>query len=260
MLNLEAVSLSIKENIGTITLNRPDCLNAMNNQLVEDFHTALVQLTANENVRVIILTGAGRAFCAGGDLRYIESLSGRVQQKIFIRRVGQMALAIKNCPKPVIAMVNGVTAGAGVNLMLACDIVCSSDKAKFIQSFVNVGLVPDCGGMYLLPQAVGLQKAKELMFTAKAITAQEAKDLNMIMHVYALEELTAQTEKLAKQIASGAPKAISLMKMMMNKTYADFEEFLAQEATTQVDCLNSADCKEGISAFKEKREPKFIGK
>lgn len=260
MLNLQAVSISIDEHIGTITLNRPDCLNAMNDQLVEDFHTALIQMTANEHVRVIILTGAGRAFCAGGDLRYIESLKEKVAQQAFIKRVGQMALAIKNCPKPVIAMVNGVTAGAGVNLMLACDIVCSSDKAKFIQSFVNVGLVPDCGGMYLLPQTVGLQKAKELMFTAKPITAQEAKALNMVMHVYSPEELAVQTNKLAKQIASSAPKAIAMMKMMMNKTYADFEDFLAQEATTQVECLNSEDCKEGIEAFKQKRAPKFTGK
>lgn len=260
MQNLSSVSITLKENIGIITLNRPDCLNAMNSELVEDFHTALIELTASKDIRVIILTGAGRAFCAGGDLRYIESLSGKVAQEAFIKRVGQMALAIRNCPKPVIAMVNGVTAGAGVNLMLACDIVCSSEKAKFIQSFVNVGLVPDCGGMYLLPQTVGLQKAKELMFTATPISAQEAKTLNMVMHVFSAEELIIQTEKLAKKIASGAPKALALMKSMMNKTYVDFEDFLTQEATTQVDCLNSKDCQEGIAAFKEKRSPKFTGK
>ena len=260
MQTTSSVLTKVKENLGIITLNRPDCLNAMNDELVEDFHTALLNLTAEDSVRTIILTGAGRSFCAGGDLRYIESLSDKTAQTHFIKRVGQMALAIRNCPKPVIAMVNGITAGAGVNLILACDIVCSSDKAKFIQSFVNVGLVPDCGGMYLLSQTVGVQKAKELMFTAEVVSASEAKDLNMVMHLYSPEDLITETENLAKKIASKAPIALAQMKRMLNKTYTSFDEFLQEEATIQTMCLNTADCKEGISAFKEKRLPKFSGK
>ncbi len=255
-----AVLIEIKGNLGILILNRPDCLNAMNEQLVEDFHTALTELKQNDDIRVIILTGMGRAFCAGGDLRYIESLSDKTTQRAFIKRVGEMALSLRQCPKPVIAMVNGVAAGAGVNLMLACDIVCSSDKAKFIQSFVNVGLVPDCGGMYLLPEAIGLQKAKELMFTADVVTAQKALDLNLVTHLYSPESLNDETMKLASKIATGAPKALAQMKLMLNESYSSFADFLAKEADVQVECLNSHDCAEGIAAFKQKRKPNFMGK
>lgn len=257
---MENVLVDKKGNLGIITLNRPKCLNAMNDGLVEDFHAALTELENDKDIRVIILTGAGRAFCAGGDLNYLEGLTDDLSRQNFIRRVGQMTLRIKKCAKPVIAMINGVTAGAGVNLMLACDIVCSSEKAKFIQSFVNVGLVPDCGGMYLLKETVGLQKAKELMFTADVISAQEAEKLQMVMHVYTQEDLAAETEKLAKKIAGGAPLAISYMKKMLNKSYHNLEEFLDEEALVQTFCLGTQDCQEGINAFKEKRAPQFTGK
>ena len=174
---MQSVLMEKNEHLGIITLNRPKSLNAMNADLVEEFHRALDIFVEDEDIRVIILTGAGRAFCAGGDLGYLESLNDDKKRKAFIERVGEMTLKLRNCAKPVIGMINGVTAGAGVNLMLACDIVCSSEDAKFIQSFVNVGLVPDCGGMYLLKETVGLQKAKELMFTADVISAQEAEKL-----------------------------------------------------------------------------------
>lgn len=175
--NMQSVLMEKNEHLGIITLNRPKSLNAMNADLVEEFHRALDIFVEDEDIHVIILTGAGRAFCAGGDLGYLESLNDDKKRKAFIERVGEMTLKLRNCAKPVIGMINGVTAGAGVNLMLACDIVCSSEDAKFIQSFVNVGLVPDCGGMYLLKETVGLQKAKELMFTADVISAQEAEKL-----------------------------------------------------------------------------------
>lgn len=257
---MENVLVDKKDKVAIMTLNRPKCLNAMNDGLVEDFHAALTQLEQDETVCVIILTGAGREFCAGGDLNYLEGLTDDLTRQNFIRRVGQMTSHLKKCAKPVIAMVNGVTAGAGVNLMLACDIVCSSENAKFIQSFVNVGLIPDCGGMYLLKNTVGLQKAKELMFTADVISAQEAEKLQMVMHVYTQEDLVIETEKLANKIANGAPLAISYMKKMLNKSYHNLEEFLDEEALVQAFCLNTHDCKEGIQAFKEKRAPQFIGK
>ncbi len=255
-----AVLTEIKGNLGILILNRPDCLNAMNEQLVERFHTALTELEQNDDVRVIILTGAGRAFCAGGDLRYIESLSDKATQRAFIKRVGEMALSLRQCPKPVIAMVNGVAPGAGANLMPARAIACRSDKAKFTHRLVNVGLVPDCGGMYLLPEAIGLQKAKELMFTADVVTAQEALALNLVTHLYSSEVLNDETLKLANKIAKGAPKALAQMKLMLNESYSSFADFLEKEADVQVECLNSQDCAEGITAFKEKRRPNFMGK
>lgn len=232
----------------------------MNADLVEEFHRVLDILVNDKDVRVIILTGAGRAFCAGGDLGYLESLNDEKERKDFIERVGEMTLKLRNCTKPVIAMINGVTAGAGVNLMLACDIVCSSEDAKFIQSFVNVGLVPDCGGMYLLKETVGLQKAKELMFTADVISAQEAEKLKMVMHVYTKEDLKIETEKIAQKIAQGAPMAIMYMKKMLNKSYANLKDFLDEEALVQSFCLGTKDCREGILAFKQKRQPEFQGK
>lgn len=257
---MQSVLIEKNEHLGVIILNRPQSLNAMNADLVDEFHRALKVLVEDNDVRVIILTGAGRAFCAGGDLGYLESLNNDTKRKAFIEQVGKMTLNLRNCSKPVIAMINGVTAGAGVNLMLACDIVCSVDDAKFIQSFVNVGLVPDCGGMYLLKETVGLQKAKELMFTAQAISAKEAKDLNMVMHIYDKEKLRQETEKIAQKIAKGAPLAITYMKKMLNKSYANLEDFLDEEALVQTFCLGTNDCQEGINAFKEKRNPNFQGK
>lgn len=257
---MQSVLMEKNEHLGIITLNRPKSLNAMNADLVEGFHRALDIFVEDEDIRVIILTGAGRAFCAGGDLGYLESLNDDKKRKAFIERVGEMTLKLRNCAKPVIGMINGVTAGAGVNLMLACDIVCSSEDAKFIQSFVNVGLVPDCGGMYLLKETVGLQKAKELMFTADVISAQEAEKLKMVMHVYTKEDLKIETEKIAQKIAQGAPMAIMYMKKMLNKSYANLKDFLDEEALVQTFCLGTEDCKEGILAFKQKRQPNFQGK
>lgn len=257
---MQNILIEKKETLGIIVLNRPKSLNAMNADLVEEFHQALNIFIEDEDIRVIILTGSGRAFCAGGDLVYLESLNDDHKRKAFIKRVGEMTLKLRNCPKPVIAMVNGVTAGAGVNLMLACDIVCCSEEAKFIQSFVNVGLVPDCGGMYLLKETVGLQKAKEMMFTADVISAQEAEKLKMVMHVYTKEDLKIETEKIAEKIAQGAPLAITYMKKMLNKSYTNLSDFLDEEALVQTFCLGTDDCQEGINAFKEKRKPIFQGK
>lgn len=257
---MQSVLMEKNEHLGIITLNRPKSLNAMNADLVEEFHRALDIFVEDEDIHVIILTGAGRAFCTGGDLGYLESLNDDKKRKAFIERVGEMTLKLRNCAKPVIGMINGVTAGAGVNLMLACDIVCSSEDAKFIQSFVNVGLVPDCGGMYLLKETVGLQKAKELMFTADVISAQEAEKLKMVMHVYTKEDLKIETEKIAQKIAQGAPMAIMYMKKMLNKSYANLKDFLDEEALVQTFCLGTEDCKEGILAFKQKRQPNFQGK
>ena len=256
----QSVLFDRKEKIAWITLNRPQSLNSMNDALVDELHKALDEAGCDNGIKTVVLTGNGKAFCAGGDLPYLETLKSVSEKKYFIEKVGQLAKKITVMQKPVIAMVNGVAAGAGVNLMLACDLIYAAESARFAQSFVKVGLVPDCGGMYFLPKTVGLHKAKELMFTADLIDAKEAEKLGMINHVLPVEDLVRETEVMAKRLAESAPLAIALTKATLNKTDMELDDVLFAEATAQTLCLGTDDCAEGIAAFKEKRVPNFIGK
>lgn len=243
-----------------VILNRPESLNSLNGELAERLTSALNELGGDDSIRVIILTGAGRAFCAGGDLDFLSSLKTTRERKNFITAVGNLAQIIISLKKPVIAMVNGVAAGAGANLMLACDIILAAEGARFAQSFVKVGLIPDCGGLYLLPRAVGIHKAKELMFTADLVNAEEALRYGMVNQVYSAEQLAAETAVLAEKIAAAAPEAIAQTKLLLNKRELPLEALLAWEADAQALCLESEDCAEGIAAFRTKRSPVFTGK
>lgn len=256
----KAVLMEALDGIATITMNRPKALNSMNDSLVSELHKYLDLVERTDDIKVVVLTGNGKAFSAGGDLSYIESLKTTKERKLFIIKVGKLAQKIQKMSKPVIAMVNGVTAGAGVNLMLACDLIYAVDNAKFAQSFAKVGLVPDCGGMYLLPKAIGVHKAKELMFTAKMIDAKTAKELGMINHLCAKEELVVETFKMAKELSVAAPLSIEFIKKTLNNTKLTLNDILDIESSLQPLCLASKDCQEGISAFKEKRVAKFTGK
>lgn len=256
----KSVLVSQKGKVAWITLNRPASMNAMNDELVSELHSVLDDVAVDESVKSIVLTGAGKAFCAGGDLPYLETLDSVGAKKHFIEKVGMLAKKITLIQKPIIAMVNGVAAGAGANLMLACDLVYAVDSARFAQSFVKVGLVPDCGGMYFLPKTVGVHKAKELMFTADLINSSQAEQLGMVNHVLPAEVIAKETEKMAERLAEAAPLAIALTKSTLNKTDMELDDVLATEATAQTLCLGTADCAEGIAAFKEKRMPVFTGK
>lgn len=256
----EAVLYFVDNNIATITLNRPKSLNSMNDALIDGLHKALDLAERDESVKSVVLTGNGKAFCAGGDLPFLESISDIAAKKAFITKVGAVAKRITEIEKPFIAMINGVTAGAGVNLMLACDLIYTVDKAKFAQSFAKVGLIPDCGGLYFLPKAVGVHKAKELMFTADLIDAQTALELRMINHICTEEQLKDAVYAMAQKLAASAPLSIGLIKKYLNNTRATLDDILAIEATTQPLLMDTEDCKEGITAFKEKRNPVFTGK
>jgi 2-(1,2-epoxy-1,2-dihydrophenyl)acetyl-CoA isomerase len=254
------VQLSIADGIATITLNRPESLNAMNKPLADELTTCLGMVKKDVAVQAVILTGNGKAFCAGGDLTYIESLDNIVEARAFIAQVGGFIAAIMNMDKPVIAMVNGVAAGAGFNLALACDLVFCAKSARFAQSFVKVGLVPDCGGMYLLPRIVGLHKAKELMFTADLIDAQTAQSLGLVNRVIEEHQLKEATYEFANRLANSAPQALRLIKKTLNRyDTMDLTGLLEHEADMQAYCLQTEDHKEGVKAFKEKRTPIFKG-
>ena len=255
------VLVSIAEGIATITLNRPEAMNAYNQELVSGLTQALNEVSADNSVKAVVLTGQGKAFTAGGDLGHLASLTTPLAARIFIADVGQLVTIIMTMEKPVIAMVNGVAAGAGFNLALACDIIFCAQSARFAQSFAKVGLVPDCGGLYLLPRLVGFHKAKELMFTGDLIDAQAALDLGIVNTVVADAELADVTYKFAARLAQAAPVALGMIKTMINRSdNLDLETTLELEANLQAVCMQTADHQEGIRAFKEKRSPVFTGK
>ena len=256
----QAVLYEVKDSTAIITMNRPGSLNSMSLPLVQGVIKGLEQAEADGQVRVVVLTGAGRAFSAGGDLPSLDELHTIEQRQDFIRQVGGMVKSIQAAKKPVIAMVNGVAAGAGFNLALACDLIYAAAGVKFIQSFVNVGLSPDCGGFYYLAKAVGLAKAKELMLTAAPLPAEEAAALGMLNGVYPAEELSAQVLKVAGTIAAKAPLAVRKTKEAVNNYFADLDATLDFEAITSAELLGTEDFKEGVIAFKEKRVPVFTGK
>lgn len=254
------VLYAVENNVATITMNRPKSLNSMNDGLINGLHDAITKAAADKEVRAIVLTGNGKAFCAGGDLSYLNGIEAAADKKAFIAKVGDVAKRLTTIEKPVIAYVNGVAAGAGVNLMLACDLVYASAKARFAESFSKVGLIPDCGGLYFLPKAVGVLKAKELMFTADLIDAPTAEKLGMLNAVYDDEVLRDKVYEMAARLAASAPLSISLIKKYLNNTALTLDEVLTIEETTQALLMGTDDCKEGIAAFYEKRNPVFTGK
>ena len=255
-----SVLYAVENNIATITLNRPSSLNSMNDALIDGIHEALDKVQADAEVKCVVLTGNGKAFCAGGDLPFLETIDNVADKKAFIAKVGDVAKRITTIEKPFICMINGVTAGAGVNLMLSCDLIYATAKAKFAQSFAKVGLIPDCGGLYFLPKACGVHKAKELMFTADLIDAATAEKIGMLNHVCEEEELQGAVYAMAARLAASAPLSIGLIKKYLNNTALTLDEVLMIEETTQPLLMGSEDCKEGITAFKEKRNPVFTGK
>ena len=256
----DAVLYAVENGIATITMNRPKSLNSMNDALIDGLHEALTKAENDEAVRCIVLTGNGKAFCAGGDLSFLNGLEGTAAKKSFIAKVGAVAKRITVIEKPIIAWINGVTAGAGVNLMLACDLIYASHKAKFGESFAKVALIPDCGGLYFLPRAIGIHKAKELMFTGDLIDAPTAERLGMVNDVIEEEYLKDKVYEMAARLAARAPIAIGLTKKYLNDTGLTLDEVLNIEETTQPLLMGTDDCKEGIAAFYEKRAAVFTGK
>jgi enoyl-CoA hydratase/carnithine racemase len=257
--------LLIKEESGilTITLNRPDKLNAFIGHMRRDLAEALEAAGSDRGVRVVVITGAGRAFCAGGDVNFMAELMERHDSEEFARILGsgrRVITSIRQMTKPVIAAVNGVASGAGCNLALACDLRIASTNATFSQSFLKVGLHPDWGGTYFLPRLLTPNKVCELFFLGEAIDASEAARLSLVNQVVSPEDLEAATQQLAERLRAAPPIALAAAKQAVYASQAaDLDEMLRYETEAQLRCFESEDGREGVRAFIEKREPTFTG-
>jgi 2-(1,2-epoxy-1,2-dihydrophenyl)acetyl-CoA isomerase len=259
-MNENSVLIEKKDGIGTLFLNRPETKNSIDRKTLQQMLEALSEFKNDLAVKTIVITGKGKAFCAGGDLMDLVSIDDIIEARNFIALAGKLVSTIRDLGKPVIAMVNGIAAGAGFNIALACDIVFCAKSSKFMQSFSKIGLVPDCGGMYLLPKVIGLHKAKELMFTGDMIDAETAEKMGLVNRVVEEEKLEEETYKFASQLVSSAPLAIMMMKRVLNQGELTLDTVLELETDLQSICMQTKDHKEGVRAFQEKRQPIFKGK
>lgn len=254
----ETILYEVRNGVAYLTLNRPDKLNAFTEQMNSEIQKALKQAAADDEVRCLVITGAGRAFCSGEDLGGVtEELDhGEVLRK----RYAPMMKMLHRFEKPVVAALNGVAAGAGMSLALACDFRLASEKASFVQAFIHVGLLPDAGNLYYLPRLIGHAKALELAVLGEKVTANQALDLGLVTKVIAEDVWEQEVQAFAERLASMPTKAIGLIKRYMNESWhASFENYLEKEAHGQRIAGLTADHKEGVRAFLEKRKPQFKG-
>lgn len=243
-----------------IKLNRPDKFNSFNREMALELISVFNEAKKSKSVRAIVLTGVGKAFCAGQDLAEAIDPNGPGIRKIVDEHYNQIILKIRTIEKPVIAAVNGVAAGAGANMALACDIVYAAKSASFIQAFSKIGLIPDSGGTFTLPRLIGLNLASALMITGDKLSAEDAKGFGMVYKVYDDSELMQQVLTNASQVASMPTKAIGLTKRLLNQSYSNnLQQQLDFERDIQVEAANSYDYSEGVKAFLEKRKPEFRG-
>ena len=247
--------------IGKITLNRPDKYNAFIRDMALELQKILDECNSDKTIRCIFISGSGKAFCAGQDLKEAIDLNGPTIEEIVRQHYNPVIKKIRDIEKPIIAAVNGVAAGAGANLALSCDIVVAAKSASFIQAFSKIGLIPDSGGTYFLPRLIGIQKAAALMMTGEAVSAEKAETLGMIYAVYEDSEFETSAMKLADSISSMPTKGLGYTKKLLSQTFNNsLEEQLSLEAETQALSASSKDHQEGIKAFMEKRTPQFTGK
>lgn len=250
------------EGVLSLTLNRPDVLNSFNAEMAREVQDALASAASDTRVRAVLLTGAGRGFCAGQDLAEAMPRDGVLPDLgEFVRKTwNPLVLGIRKLEKPVICAVNGTAAGAGANLAFACDIVFASSTASFVQSFTKIGVIPDSGGTFFLPRIVGLQRATALTMLAEKISAQQAMDWGLVYKVVAPEALLSEAMACARKLATQPTRALGLTKRGFNSSLGiTLEDQLNYEEVLQREAGQSADYAEGVTAFIEKRTPRFTG-
>jgi 2-(1,2-epoxy-1,2-dihydrophenyl)acetyl-CoA isomerase len=258
-MHYDFIKYEMVDSLAVITLNRPEVLNSFNRSMSYELQNALDLAQNDKTVRAVCLKGEGRAFCAGQDLS--EAIGGSISiNDIVIKHYNPIILKIRNLNKPVVAAVNGVAAGAGANLALACDIVIASEKASFIQSFSSIGLIPDSSGTFFLPRIVGFARASAMMILGNKVSATEAEKIGMIYKCVSVDEFDSFVSNICSTLANMPTFGIALTKQALNKSFDnDLSSQLKLEATYQSMAADSYDYKEGVNAFLDKRKPVFKG-
>lgn len=256
------IKKTIIDKIATLSLNRPEVFNSFNRDMALLFQKELDACENNPEIRAIVITGEGKAFCAGQDLKEVTSAELNPGfKKILDEHYNPIISRIRKIEKPIIAAVNGVAAGAGANIALACDVVLVSENASFIQAFSKIGLVPDSGGTFFLPRLIGFQKASALMMLGDKISAEQAEKLGMVYKVFSQENFSEEVNKIASILANMPTKALGLTKRLLNESMqTTLEEQLNFESKLQIESAQSEDYAEGVDAFVNKRKPEFKGK
>jgi enoyl-CoA hydratase/carnithine racemase len=256
---METILVERSDGVVTVTMNRPEKKNAANTTMWRELLEIFEAVADRPDDRVMVLTGAGGAFCSGADLSALDEVEHH--QLVQMRHVSDCALALHRIPKPTIAKVGGVAVGAGCNMALGCDLVVASDEARFSEIFARRGLSLDFGGSWLLPRLIGMHKAKELAFFADVISAKEAADFGIVNRVVPAAELDRFVDDWARRLVAGPPLALSMTKTMLNTSFeVSMDQALEDEARCQTVNFSTADVVEAMQAFVEKREPHFVGR
>jgi 2-(1,2-epoxy-1,2-dihydrophenyl)acetyl-CoA isomerase len=260
-MNYEHIILEKKEGVATLTLNRPEKLNALNRKMTEELENAMAEISKDKDMRVLVITGAGRAFCSGADVSDMSPEASTAEARHWVHMANKIILALTDLEKPVIAKVNGYAVGIGCSLALSADIIIAAENAQLGVIFSRIGLIPDGGSLFHLPRLVGPAKAKELIFTAKMVDAKEAERIGLINKAVPADELDNEVNTLAKQLAEGPTLAYGMAKKIINKGLnMDLSSVLEFEAFGQTLAGTTEDAREGVTAFLEKRKPEFKGR